>query len=95
MARAIEDGITCLDTAEACGMGVSEEALAPRPWATPERSRHRAKFGLGYEEMPNRRYSSQVRVFAWFDKSCSGCVRIMPISILCIGPMPTHRSTRR
>ena len=29
VARAIDNGVTCFDTVEAYGMGVSEEALAP------------------------------------------------------------------
>src|SRR5262244_1115325 len=64
---AIEAGITCFDSAEAYGMGVSEEARALG---------HRrsdvviaTKFGVGYDEMPNRRDSSRSRVFVSIDKS--------------------------
>ena len=69
VARAIDDGITCFDTAEAYGMGVSEEALAH---ALGNRRRDvviATKFGVGYENMPNRRDSSRARVFASIDKS--------------------------
>jgi aryl-alcohol dehydrogenase-like predicted oxidoreductase len=69
VARAVDSGITCFDTAEAYGMGVSEEALA---WALGDRRREvviATKFGVGYEEMPNRRDSSRARVLASIDKS--------------------------
>jgi aryl-alcohol dehydrogenase-like predicted oxidoreductase len=67
--RAIDGGITCFDTAEAYGMGVSEEALAR---ALGNRRREvviATKFGVGYEEMPNRRDSSRARVLASLEKS--------------------------
>jgi myo-inositol catabolism protein IolS len=66
---AIDNGITCFDTAEAYGMGVSEEALAR---ALGGRRRDVAivtKFGVGYDEMPNRRDSSRSRVMASIEKS--------------------------
>src|SRR5271168_216964 len=60
--RAIDNGITCFDTAEAYGMGVSEEALARalsgRRWDISIVT----KFGVGYQEMPNRRDNSRQRV---------------------------------
>src|SRR3954469_21681215 len=69
VAAAIDGGITCFDTAEAYGMGISEEALAR---ALGDR-RHKvvvaSKFGVGYEEIPNRRDSSRARVLASIDKS--------------------------
>jgi myo-inositol catabolism protein IolS len=67
--RAIDNGITCFDTAEAYGMGASEEALAE---ALGNRRRDVAivtKFGVGYDEMPNRRDSSRGRVLASIEKS--------------------------
>jgi aryl-alcohol dehydrogenase-like predicted oxidoreductase len=67
--QAIDNGITCFDTAEAYGMGVSEQALGR---ALGSRRRHVSivtKFGVGYEEMPNRRDSSRGRVMASIDKS--------------------------
>src|SRR5947209_19607910 len=57
--QAIESGITCFDTAEAYGMGVSEQALARAL------GRHRqdvcvvTKFGRGYEENSTGRESSR------------------------------------
>jgi len=69
VARAIDVGVTCFDTAEAYRMGVSEEALA----RALERRRNdvviATKFGVGYEEMPNRRDSSRARILASIDKS--------------------------
>ena len=67
--QAIDSGITCFDTAEAYGMGVSEEALAR---ALGNRRRDVAlvtKFGVGYDEMPNRRDSSRGRVLSSIEKS--------------------------
>jgi myo-inositol catabolism protein IolS len=67
--QAIDDGITCFDTAEAYGMGVSEEAVGR---ALGGRRRDVAivtKFGVGYEEMPTRRDSSRARVMASIEKS--------------------------
>jgi myo-inositol catabolism protein IolS len=67
--QAIDSGITCFDTAEAYGMGVSEEALAR---ALGNRRRDVlivTKFGVGYDEMPNRRDSSRGRLLASIEKS--------------------------
>jgi aryl-alcohol dehydrogenase-like predicted oxidoreductase len=50
--RAIDVGINCFDTAEAYGMGASEQALAQ---ALGERRKDVyivTKFGVGYEETP-------------------------------------------
>jgi len=69
VAQAIDNGITCFDTAEAYGMGASEEALAR---ALGDRRRDvviATKFGVGYDEMPNRRDSSRARILASIDKS--------------------------
>ena len=66
---AIESGITCFDTAEAYGMGVSEEALARALGGRRGDVVIATKFGVGYEEMPNRRDSSRSRVFASIEKS--------------------------
>jgi myo-inositol catabolism protein IolS len=67
--RAIDSGITCFDTAEAYGMGVSEEALAEA--LGPRRSQVSivTKFGTGYAELPSRRDSSRSRVLASIEKS--------------------------
>jgi aryl-alcohol dehydrogenase-like predicted oxidoreductase len=67
--QAIDSGITCFDTAEAYGMGVSEQALAR---ALAGRRRDVVivtKFGVGYDEMPTRRDSSRGRVMASIEKS--------------------------
>jgi aryl-alcohol dehydrogenase-like predicted oxidoreductase len=69
VAQAIDDGITCFDTAEAYGMGVSEEALARALGGRRNEVVIATKFGVGYEDMPNRRDSSRARVLASIDKS--------------------------
>ncbi len=69
VARAIDGGITCFDTAEAYGMGVSEEALARALGPRRHDVAIATKFGVGYEEMPNRRDSSRTRVLASIEKS--------------------------
>jgi aryl-alcohol dehydrogenase-like predicted oxidoreductase len=69
VARAIDSGITCFDTAEAYGMGASEEALARALVGRRNDVVIVTKFGVGYEEMPNRRDSSPARVLASIDKS--------------------------
>ncbi len=69
VAQAIDNGITCFDTAEAYGMGVSEEALARALGGRRNDVVIATKFGVGYEEMPNRRDSSRERVLASIDKS--------------------------
>ena len=66
---AIESGITCFDTAEAYSMGVSEKALARALGGRRSDVVIATKFGVGYEEMPNRRDSSRSRVFASIEKS--------------------------
>ena len=69
VAQAIDSGITCFDTAEAYGMGVSEEALARALGRCRNDVVIATKFGVGYDEMPNRRDSSRARVLASIDKS--------------------------
>ena len=69
VARGIDGGITCFDTAEAYGMGVSEEALARALAGRRKDVVIATKFGVGYEEMPNRRDSSRARVLASIEKS--------------------------
>jgi predicted aldo/keto reductase-like oxidoreductase len=66
---AIDTGITCFDTADAYGMGVSEEALARALAGRRNDVVIATKFGVGYEEMSNRRDSSRARVLASIDKS--------------------------
>jgi aryl-alcohol dehydrogenase-like predicted oxidoreductase len=67
--QAVDDGITCFDTAEAYGMGVSEEALARALGGRRHEVSIVTKFGVGYEEMPNRRDSSRGRVAGSIEKS--------------------------
>jgi aryl-alcohol dehydrogenase-like predicted oxidoreductase len=67
--QAIGNGINCFDTAEAYGMGVSEEALARALGSRRSDVCLVTKFGVGYDEMPNRRDSSRARVLASIDKS--------------------------
>jgi len=69
VAQAIDSGITCFDTAEAYGMGASEEALARALVGRRNDVLIATKFGVSYEEMPNRRDSSPARVLASIDKS--------------------------
>lgn len=69
VATAIDNGVTCFDTAEAYGMGVSEEALARALVGRRNDIVIATKFGVGYEEMPNRRDSSRARVLASIDRS--------------------------
>jgi aryl-alcohol dehydrogenase-like predicted oxidoreductase len=67
--QAIGKGINCFDTAEAYGMGASEEALARALGSRRSDVCLVTKFGVGYEEMPNRRDSSRARVLDSIDKS--------------------------
>ena len=57
--QAIDSGIPCFDTAEAYGMGVSEEALAEALGPRRNQVSIVTKFGTGYAELPNRRDSSR------------------------------------
>jgi aryl-alcohol dehydrogenase-like predicted oxidoreductase len=67
--RALDAGINCFDTAEAYGMGISEQALA-RALGTRRRDVCLVtKFGVGYPEAPNRRDSSRARVMASIEQS--------------------------
>ena len=67
--QAIDCGITCFDTAEAYGMGVSEQALARALGSRRREVSIVTKFGVGYDEMPGRRDSSRGRVMASIEKS--------------------------
>jgi aryl-alcohol dehydrogenase-like predicted oxidoreductase len=67
--QAIDNGINCFDTAEAYGMGVSEEALARALGGRRQDVSIVTKFGVGYDEMPGRRDSSHQRVMASIEKS--------------------------
>jgi aryl-alcohol dehydrogenase-like predicted oxidoreductase len=67
--RAIDSGINCFDTAEAYGMGVSEQALGRALGGRRRDVIVVTKFGVGYEQAPNRRDSSRQRVMASIEKS--------------------------
>jgi myo-inositol catabolism protein IolS len=67
--QAIENDIICFDTAEAYGMGVSEQALARALGGRRRDVSIVTKFGVGYDEMPTRRDSSRARVMASIEKS--------------------------
>jgi len=67
--QAIDDGVTCFDTAEAYGMGVSEQALARALNGRRRDVTIVTKFGVGYDELPSRRDSSRSRVVASIEKS--------------------------
>jgi len=69
VAQALDSGITCFDTAEAYGMGVSEEALGQALGLRRNDVVIATKFGVGYDEMPKRRDSSRARVIASIEKS--------------------------
>jgi myo-inositol catabolism protein IolS len=67
--RALDAGINCFDTAEAYGMGISEQALAHALGARRRDVCLVTKFGVGYPEAPNRRDSSRARVKAAIEQS--------------------------
>ena len=67
--QAIDNGITCFDTAEAYGMGVSEQALGHALGGRRRDVSIVTKFGVGYDERPTRRDSSRTRVMASIEKS--------------------------
>ena len=66
---ALDAGINCFDTAEAYGMGISEQALAGALGARRRDVCLVTKFGVGYPEAPNRRDSSRARVIASIERS--------------------------
>jgi aryl-alcohol dehydrogenase-like predicted oxidoreductase len=67
--RALDAGINCFDTAEAYGMGVSEEALAGALGPRRKDVVLVSKVGVGYPEAPNRRDSSRLRIMASLEQS--------------------------
>jgi len=69
VARALDLGINCFDTAEGYGFGASERALAR---ALGPRRRDVilvTKFGIGYRDKPNLRDASRARVMASIEQS--------------------------
>ena len=67
--QALESGITCFDTAEAYGMGVSERALGQALGGRRRDVVIVTKFGVGYADRPTRRDGSRGRVVASIEKS--------------------------
>jgi myo-inositol catabolism protein IolS len=67
--RALDAGIDCFDTAEAYGMGISEQALARALGPRRRDVRLVTKVGVGYPEAPNRRDSSRARILASLEES--------------------------
>jgi aryl-alcohol dehydrogenase-like predicted oxidoreductase len=69
VARALDLGINCFDTAEGYGMGASERALGEALGSRRDEAIIVTKFGMNYRDMPNLRDSSRARVVASIDKS--------------------------
>jgi aryl-alcohol dehydrogenase-like predicted oxidoreductase len=67
--RAIDAGINCFDTAEAYGMGASEQALARALGTRRKEVAVVTKCGVGYTEMPRGRDSSRQRLMAAIEQS--------------------------
>ena len=67
--RALDGGVNCFDTAQAYGMGISEQALG-RALGTRRRDVSLVtKVGVGYPEAPNRRDSSRMRIMTSIEQS--------------------------
>jgi len=69
VARALDLGVDCFDTAEGYGMGASEQALGQALGRRRDEAIVVTKFGMNYRDMPNLRDSSRERVVASIDKS--------------------------
>jgi myo-inositol catabolism protein IolS len=69
VARSLDLGINCFDTAEGYGMGASERALGAALGARRDEAIVVTKFGMNYKDKPNLRDSSRERVIASIDKS--------------------------
>jgi myo-inositol catabolism protein IolS len=67
--RAVDDGVNCFDTAEAYGMGISEQALGRALGSRRLDVCVVTKVGVGYPEAPNRRDSSRARIMASLEQS--------------------------
>jgi len=67
--RALDAGINCFDTAEAYGMGISEQALGRALGGRRADVCLVTKVGVGYPEAPNRRDSSRSRIMASIEQS--------------------------
>ena len=67
--RALDLGINVFDTAEAYGLGASEQALGRALGSRRDEAIVSTKFGTGYPDQPNFRDGSRARVLASIDKS--------------------------
>jgi aryl-alcohol dehydrogenase-like predicted oxidoreductase len=67
--QALHCGVNCFDTAEAYGMGISEQALGSALGSRRRDVCLVTKVGVGYPEAPNRRDSSQARIMASLEQS--------------------------
>lgn len=69
VARALDLGVNCFDTAEGYGMGASERALGQALGGRREEAIVVTKFGMNYRDKPNLRDSSRERALASIEKS--------------------------
>lgn len=69
IARALDLGVNCFDTAEGYGLGASERALGRALGPRRKEAIVASKFGMNYRDKPNLRDSSRERVLASIDKS--------------------------
>jgi aryl-alcohol dehydrogenase-like predicted oxidoreductase len=69
VARSLDLGVNCFDTAEGYGMGASERALGRALGGRRDEAIIVTKFGMNYRDKPNLRDSSRERVIASIDKS--------------------------
>jgi aryl-alcohol dehydrogenase-like predicted oxidoreductase len=67
--RALDGGVNCFDTAEAYGMGISEQALGRALGSRRRDVCLVTKVGVGYPETPNRRDSGRARIIASLEQS--------------------------
>jgi len=69
VARALDLGINCFDTAEGYGFGASERALARALGRRRQDVVIITKFGIGYRDKPKLRDASRARVMASIEQS--------------------------
>ncbi|MEW6273455.1 MAG: aldo/keto reductase [Thermodesulfobacteriota bacterium] len=69
VARALDLGINCFDTAEGYGFGASERALGKALGGRRREAIVVTKFGIGYREKPNLRDASRARCMASIENS--------------------------
>jgi aryl-alcohol dehydrogenase-like predicted oxidoreductase len=69
VARALDLGINCFDTAEGYGLGASERALGKALGRRRGEAIIVTKFGIGYRDKPNLRDASRERCMASIEKS--------------------------